>query len=464
MPNPYISMTNDDPDLIKIQRQQRLADMLQQQAMQDIPINSSGGIQAPISPFSVLAKALSGYAAKRNQTKADEEMSAYRDKDSAAAQALIRQLTQGANQAGAPDVASVATQLDPTAPQLPGGAAPMAQAPVPMQVGGAQGTPMTQAPVSAQEQMAALLAARGGPQTQMVQNAMLPQLMNRQNLDYQHQLGREDKTWEAAQPLPLARQQEMAGQLQNQEALAEHNNKMNPTPYQQAQLGQSAAELAESRRYHNMGGSKMFPGLSDEDNDLLSEGILAKAIDPTRLNSRTAKIYVDVYRKNRDVNFVNAAGHAAMVRNAPYQRTINVAEALPTVLENVREAGKKLNYSDVAAIGKLQGWARGQVNDPDVVNYMTQRNDALLSVANVMRGVGMSDMATRMEQEASSPSMSPRALDAWVDAQQKSLAPRLAQYRRNALGDINQKPPPPAIVPSNNKPRSVEDILKQHGG
>ncbi len=464
MPNPYISLTNDDPDLIKIQRQQRLADMLQQQAMQDIPTSSSNGIPAPISPFSGLAKILAAYGAKRNQDKADEEITAYRDKDSASAQALIRQLTQGQQQAGAPEVAPVATQLDPTAPQLPGGAAPRPQAPVPMQVGGAQATPMTQTQPSMQEQMAAILAARGGPQTQMIQQAMLPQLMNRQNLDYQHQLGRDDKTWEAQQPMAVGTQQEIAARAAAQEGVAAAANKLGPTPYQQAQLGQSAAELAESRRYHDMGGGKSFPGLSEEDNTLLNEGISAGAIDPTRLNSRTAKIYVDVYRKNRGVNMVNAAGHAAMVRNAPYQRTINVAEALPTVLENVREAGKRLNYSDVAAIGKLQGWARGQVNDPDVVSYMTQRNDALLSIANVMRGVGMSDMATRMEQEVSAPSMSPRALDAWVDAQQKSLAPRLAQYRRNALGDINQKPAPASSAPGNNKPRSVEDILKQHGG
>ncbi len=455
MPNPYISLTDLDPDAAKIQRQQRMADLLQQQLSEPIPINSSGGVQAPISPFAVLAKALQGYNARKYQEQADKGAADYRDKDSAAAQALIRQLTQGPNQAGAPDVASVATQLDPTAPRLPGGPAPMAQAPVPMQVGGAQGTPMTQAQPSMQEQMAALLAARGGPQTQMVQNAMLPQLMNRQNLDYQHQLGRDDKTWEAQQPLSVADQQRGAQQLQNQEALAEHNNKMGLTPYQQAQLGQSQAELAESKRYHNMGGGKSFPGLSDDDNTLLSEGIASNAIDPSRLNSRTAKIYVDVYKKNRDVNFVNAAGRAAMVRNAPYQRTINVAEALPTVLENVREAGKKLNYSDVAAIGKLQGWARGQVNDPDVVSYMTQRNDALLSIANVMRGVGMSDMATRMEQEASAPSMSPRALDAWVDAQQKSLAPRLAQYRRNALGNINQTPAVQPAAPQAQTPKVI---------
>ncbi len=94
MPNPYISMTNDDPDLIKIQRQQRLADMLQQQAMQDIPINSSGGIQAPISPFSVLAKALQGYNARKYQEQADKGAVDYRTKDSAASDALIRQLTQ----------------------------------------------------------------------------------------------------------------------------------------------------------------------------------------------------------------------------------------------------------------------------------------------------------------------------------------------------------------------------------
>lgn len=191
MPNPYISLDGYDPDVAKIQRQQRLADMLQQQAAQDIPINTYNGQQAPISPFAGLAKMLQAYGAVRGQRKAEEEMQAYRDKDISSAAALARQLTQGTNQVGTPSMPAQTTTIDATMPQLPGGPVPeqrSVQATLPAQ----QGTGMTTAPPSMNDQLAAILSAHGGPQTQMIQQAMLPQIMQRQNFDYQHGVQRGD--------------------------------------------------------------------------------------------------------------------------------------------------------------------------------------------------------------------------------------------------------------------------------
>lgn len=199
-------------------------------------------------------------------------------------------------------------------------------------------------------------------------------------------------------------------------------------------------------------------GLTEEENDALTLAIQEDRVDASRVNSRTAPIIARIVMANPNINLVNNAGHAAMVRNAPLQRTIDVAETLPTVLENVRAAGKKLNYSDVAFFGKMDAWKKGQLNDPDFVSYMTQRNDALLSIANVMRGVGMSDKATEMEEQASNPNMSPRAVDAWADAQQKSLAPRLARYRTKALGTTVNKPDAP------NKERTILRTGKDKAG
>ncbi len=59
-----------------------------------------------------------------------------------------------------------------------------------------------------------------------------------------------------------------------------------------------------------------------------------------------------------------------------------------------------------------------------------------MSIASVMRGVGMSDKATELEQEVSHPTMSPRAIDAYINAQMVSLKPRLEKYRKIELGDI----------------------------
>lgn len=63
---PDISLTNFDPRIAELQRQQQLAQLLQQQASE--PVVSTGsyrGIQAPISPLSGLAKLLEAYAGGR---------------------------------------------------------------------------------------------------------------------------------------------------------------------------------------------------------------------------------------------------------------------------------------------------------------------------------------------------------------------------------------------------------------
>lgn len=259
----------------------------------------------------------------------------------------------------------------------------------------------------------------------------------------QRMTGREDELWKRNLPMSVAAQQQQEAQNQGAIAVAKAKNELGPSPQEEIQNRLEAQRNADLREYRQSGGSAHggYANLSPEENDALTAGIAAGRIDASRVNSRTAKLLAGIALKDPEINMVNSAGHAAMVRNASLQRTINVAEALPTVLENVREAGKKLKYSDVAFVGKLQGFMKGQLNDPEFVDYMTQRNDALLSIANVMRGVGMSDKATEMEEQASHPTMSPRAMDAWVNAQQKSLAPRLEQYRRNALGDIKPTAP-----------------------
>lgn len=249
MANQDINLTSYDPDAAKIQRQQRLADMLQQQSMEAIPINSYNGIQAPISPFSVLAKALQGYSARKNQEKADQGAQAYRDKDAQSAQALIAAMNKKTG-----GIASMPTTVDGTLPQLPGQAppqpqpqpqGPQAQGPQPgmppaqppqpqgpqaqIQVGG-------QAPQgpSMQDQLAAILSAHGGPQTQMIQQAMLPQIMQRQNLDYQHKLGREDKAFDNSQPMSTAMGQQIAAQSAAAQRNAQFTNQLPQTANERA--------------------------------------------------------------------------------------------------------------------------------------------------------------------------------------------------------------------------------------
>lgn len=265
MPNQSIDLSYD-PDAIKAQRQQRLADTLLQQSQQEIPIQSYNGVQAPISPFSIIAKALQGYGAVRSQRKADDEFQQYRDKDTASAQALIQQLmAKPVNSVGTDTIAPQTSQISAATPQLPGQPAPSAMPPTAqMQTPGITGTgPQTtmQQP-GMQDQMMALLGAHGGPQTQMIQNAMLPQIMQRQNLDYQHQLGREDKTWEQQQPMSVAEQQQIAAQGAQSQANAVATNKLPMTAAQQANIQVERGKLAEEHSYHQM---LTGAGIGDDD-------------------------------------------------------------------------------------------------------------------------------------------------------------------------------------------------------
>lgn len=71
---PNLSLTNYDPRIAELQRQQKLAELLQTQSQQPIQIQSYKGIQAPISPLEGLAKVLQAYAsASKGKKLAKEE-------------------------------------------------------------------------------------------------------------------------------------------------------------------------------------------------------------------------------------------------------------------------------------------------------------------------------------------------------------------------------------------------------
>ena len=62
MPQINLTAPSDyDSQMLAISRQQKLAEMLSQMGAQEIPVSSAGGISAPISPMSALAKGLSSF-------------------------------------------------------------------------------------------------------------------------------------------------------------------------------------------------------------------------------------------------------------------------------------------------------------------------------------------------------------------------------------------------------------------
>jgi hypothetical protein len=182
-------------------------------------------------------------------------------------------------------------------------------------------------------------------------------------------------------------------------------------------------------------------GLSPQQNAALfgPKGAVTEGrLDMARVNSRTASLLADAELTNPGTDFAAKSGDIQLARNATFRQKAIIAESLPEIMQNMVTAGKKVNFSNIEPIGQMQAWVEGKTNDPDLTSYMTQRNDALMTIAGVMRGVGMTDKAHQAEIEVAKPTMSPRALDAWYDAQMKSLAPRLRMNRQITHSEAGQ--------------------------
>jgi hypothetical protein len=167
------------------------------------------------------------------------------------------------------------------------------------------------------------------------------------------------------------------------------------------------------------------------------QAAIQHAVDEGRLNfkdinSRNANIIGSLALNNPTYNFNRAAADAALSRNSTFQQRAMVVDSLPGLISNTASLGKKLNYPDVQVVGQAKKWLLGQTNDPDLTEYMTARNDVLMKIANVMRGVGMSDKAHEAEVEAMNPTLSPAALDAWVKGQMTAIGPLMEAQKRAA--------------------------------
>lgn len=193
-----------------------------------------------------------------------------------------------------------------------------------------------------------------------------------------------------------------------------------------------------------------FAGLNPEENESLfgvNGAVTQGRLDPRKVNSRTAKIFAQGEMLNPGrTDFTAISGDAALTMNPAFRQKAMVAETLPEIMKGMVDAGKKVNFSDVKIVGRMQAVLKGETNDPDMVNYMARRNDALMSIASVMRGNGMTDQAHKVEIEAASPTMSPKALESWLESQIASLQPRLDRYRKftEHRGGGQQAPARPA--------------------
>ncbi len=180
-------------------------------------------------------------------------------------------------------------------------------------------------------------------------------------------------------------------------------------------------------------------------------------LDIGKINSRTASLFADAELANPGTDLAKKSADIQLSRNATFRQKAMTAEVLPEIMQNMVESGKKVDFSNIEPVGQMQAWVLGKTNDPVLTEYMTQRNDALMTIAGVMRGVGMTDKAHQAEIEVAKPTMSPQALDAWYRGQMKSLEPRLKLNQSITHGGITGAA---GATPAGPKAPPVGTVLK----
>lgn len=387
MANQDISLTSFDPQAAALQRQQYLAQMLTQQASDPIAINSGGGAQAAISPLAVLAKAFQGYAGSYLDKKALKDagdLQANRRAD--LAKMLSQQFqTPGTPSQGVqmPGVAPVQTQIGGQSLNV-GGAAPD-----PYQ--GAAGDGIAPRPTTPQEQMANALSmtGSGNPMAAQLGQQLYAQAAQRQT-------GREDKTWENAQPMPVARGQEIAASGAQAQQNALFANQLPATAAERAANALGYAQVnkpvavgfggqmydPKSRQMFSPGGGGISqPTAIDPNSNSLNAqtGLSQLAIDRATgapNQPRTASIVAKVddeltkYSVANNVDLSTLRARASGINSVVTQNVMRNNQG--NILENeisgsVQNLGPLLDQLHNGQIDKanvLNIWAGRQVNDP----------------------------------------------------------------------------------------------------
>lgn len=240
-----------------------------------------------------------------------------------------------------------------------------------------------------------------------------------------------------------------------------------------AQGNLAQAQADDPTLFHPKSG---FGALTPDQSNSLQKAVNEGRLDPTRINSRTAPILAQMESAAPgQVNFNRLHADAALQANPTFQQKAMSVDMLPGLLSHVTSLGKKLNggagYNDIKAVGQMQQFMNGQLNDPDYTEYMTARNDTLLRLAGVMRGVGMSDQAHTAEVQAMAPTLAPYALDAWLKGQMSVVTPLLERQNRiTHLGEKGGGTQPMNAPPAATSPAapagavvSLDDWLKSQG-
>ena len=533
-----------DPRMVAIARQQKLADMLSQMGAQEIPVSSAGGISAPISPMSALAKGLASFGGSYLSSRAEKDAADYYNssQNEAGRAAFVQAggkasdyvpLSTGADSSpdlvtragswvhdlfngpspSAPDAPQSSAQtigpyVDPgatprqvadTAPSLDFASQPsnapagmFAPATAPSDIAQIAPTPasaptatMPAAP-SADPYIARMTARNNdlranapttGPGRAATQQAIMENTTSLQNYVQQRPVA--DAMMKQIDPALQPSVQAMLNNGKVDEAITfmqskgisapmSATEKLNENDVQNYMTEHNVSRAAAISAIAANKGADLVkaetPGLVDraartkagewdstkkeidyrtqkqieafhekydlppEDMALIDAAVDSKRIDFSKLNSRTARYYAQLLEIDPNADLTSNAGVAALKKSPLFQQKVMVAATIPQMLTNLENITNKLNYNDIKAVGGIQNWWKQQNNDPTLAEYGPLRSDLILKITSAMRGVGMSDKATELENVVNSSTMSPQAIAGYVRGQMASIKPMLQEF------------------------------------
>ena len=219
----------------------------------------------------------------------------------------------------------------------------------------------------------------------------------------------------------------------------------------------NVSQLPDGTTFNSVPKTNSNAPLSPEKDAALQKSIAEGKIDPMAINSRNRNVLADAAFANPGFDFKTSHGQALIRGNATFQQRVAGAEALPEIIDGVRNAGAKLDFSPYTPISNAEFQYKLHTGDPELTYYMTKRNDAVQSIAQVMRGTGMSDKSIQLEINAAREAMSPAQFDTWYAGQVETLQPRLQQmakiagmptkeYTKGLLNKSYDATPSPAVV------------------
>jgi hypothetical protein len=176
-----------------------------------------------------------------------------------------------------------------------------------------------------------------------------------------------------------------------------------------------------------------FGDVTPEQRAAFSKAVGEGRVDPKGVTRFQMSVIGQALVDNPTLDAIHLNAIAKLATSPVAQQKAMMIEVAPEIVDSMREAGKKVNFSSLKPLGDFQTWAKANTNNPDFINYMSKRADVVQTLAQVMRGTGATDKAVALETDAAPKSMSPKAFDSWASAQFDQLMPRVDVAERRRL-------------------------------